>query len=96
MPLRDHGAPYRRAVTQNAFFSCEPPAEIVPGKKHLCLSSLMQSRWNWGDHTREAVLVCASLRDGKIEGLRYYGETERYESIVLGTVGNVDDTQCPP
>ena len=95
MPLRDRGAPYTRAVGEERFFACEPPSEIVPGQRHLVLSSRMQSRWNWGDHTMETVLVCASLRDGKIDGLRYYGTTASYRSTTLGVVGAVDDAACP-
>jgi hypothetical protein len=95
MPLRDLGPAYQRAVSQQAFFACEPPAEVVPGKKHLCLSSFLQNRWNWGDHAKETVQVCTSLRDGRIEGLRFYGTRSDYRSVELGDVGTLDPAQCP-
>ncbi len=93
-PLRDRGPAYMAALVRNAFFACEPALEVVPGQQHLCLSSRMQNRWNHLEHTEE-VLVCASLRDGRIAGLRYYGSGPTYDSIALGDKGAVDDAQCP-
>lgn len=94
-PLRDLGAPYEKAVAQNAFFWCEAPVEVVAGQTHLCLSSMMQSRWNWGDHTGERIIACASLAGGAVAGLRYYATPQAGDRKLLGDVGTVDDTQCP-
>ncbi len=90
-PLRDRGPAYMAAMTKNAFFACEPAVEVVHGQQHLCLSSRMENRWS-NAATAKTVLVCASVREGRIAGLRYYGS----DSTARGDKGTVDDAQCPP
>ncbi|MBK8256923.1 MAG: hypothetical protein IPK82_30150 [Polyangiaceae bacterium] len=91
--LRELGLPPDKASQHLGFFACEPAVEVVPGKKHFCLSGQMDiRRTKLEGGGPEITYVCASSSQGRVEGLRFYHE----KSFAQRETGNVDNGQCPP
>jgi hypothetical protein len=92
------GLPSEKAMAHVGVFACEPPLEIVPGKKHFCLSWLMTDRRrDLPEAANARRLVCASARGGRVEGLRFYriDRSHAGSPVLTGQLGQNDEAQCP-